>query len=62
MQALNRERAGLKGRFCSVFLQVQPSEPDRYDLDTRVEVWSDFLRLHLHPKSLLMLPRYFHNE
>ena len=33
-----------------------------YDLDSSVEVWTDFLRLHLHPKSLLMVPGHFHNE
>lgn len=32
------------------------------DLDSTVEVWSDFLCTHLHPRSLLMLPGYFHNE
>lgn len=32
------------------------------ELDTSVEVWSDFLRLHLHPKSLLMIPGHFHYE
>ncbi len=32
------------------------------DLESSVEVWSDFLRVHLHPKSLLMVPRHFHNE
>ena len=33
-----------------------------YDLESSVEVWSDFLRLHLHPKSLLTVPGHFHNE
>lgn len=33
-----------------------------YHLDNSIEVWSDFLRLHLHSKSLLMVPGHFHNE
>lgn len=33
-----------------------------YHLDDCIEVWSDFLRLHLHSKSLLMVPGHFHNE
>ena len=33
-----------------------------YHLDDSIEVWSDFLRLHLHSKSLLMVPGHFHNE
>ena len=33
-----------------------------YDLESSVEVWSDFMRLHLHSKSLLMVPGHFHNE
>lgn len=33
-----------------------------YHLDDSIEVWSDFLRLHLHSKSLLTVPGYFHNE
>ena len=32
----------------------------RYDLQSSVEVWSDFLRLHLHPHSLLMVPGHTH--
>ena len=31
-------------------------------LNTSVEVWSDFLRIHLHPNSTLMVPGHFHNE
>ena len=33
-----------------------------YHLDDSVKVWSDFLRLHLHSKSLLMVPGHVHNE
>ena len=33
-----------------------------YHLDDSIEVWSDFQRLHLHSKSLLMVPGHFHNE
>lgn len=33
-----------------------------YRLEDSIEVWSDFLRLHLHSKSLLMVPGHFHNE
>ena len=46
----------------SLSLQAQLPASHRYDLDSSAEVWSDFLRLHLHPKSLLMLPGHFHNE
>ncbi len=30
------------------------------DLSSNVEVWSDFLRLHLHPNSLLMVLGHSH--
>ena len=43
-------------------LTLQVMAPGQYDLDSTVEVWSDFLCTHLHPRSLLMLPGYFHNE
>ena len=46
----------------SLSLQAQLPASHQYDLNLSAEVWSDFLRLHLHPKSLLMLPGHFHNE
>jgi len=33
-----------------------------YELDDSVEVWSDFLRPHLHPKTVSILPQYTHND
>ena len=31
-----------------------------YNLDDSVDVWSDFLKIHLHPKSLQMVNSYTH--
>ncbi|XP_033107538.1 protein misato homolog 1-like [Anneissia japonica] len=33
-----------------------------YDLDDSVEVWSDFLRCHLHPKSVAVIKEYTHES
>lgn len=33
-----------------------------YHLDDSVSVWSDYLRLHLHPKSVHLLEEYQHNN
>ena len=33
-----------------------------YELDDSVEVWSDYLRPHLHPKTVSILPQYTHND
>jgi len=33
-----------------------------YDLDDTVDVWSDFLRPHLHPKTVSILPQYTHDD
>ncbi len=33
-----------------------------YNLDEAVQVWSDFLRLHLHPKSVGLINEYQHNQ
>lgn len=42
---------------------TSPLIEDRfYDLDSKVKVWSDFLRPHLHPKSVITLEDYFHNN
>ena len=37
-------------------------EAKNYSLESNVSVWSDFLRLHFHPRSLLLLPEYHHRE
>ena len=37
-------------------------EAKNYSLESSVSVWSDFLRLHFHPRSLLLLPDYYHKE
>lgn len=33
-----------------------------YDLDDSVVVWSDFLKPHLHPKTLEVIRNYQHNK
>lgn len=33
-----------------------------YQLESAVKVWSDYLRPHLHPRSILMLPEFFHKD
>ena len=33
-----------------------------YNLDNSVNVWSDFLRLHLHPKTIATIDEYQHNQ
>ena len=33
-----------------------------YDLDSVVNVWSDYLRIHLHPKSVQVTSRYTHDS
>lgn len=43
-------------------MEAKVMEAKIYELDRRVNVWSDFLRLHLHPNSLLTLPGIFHND
>ena len=35
--------------------------PKLYDLDSSVNVWSDFLRTHYHPKSVHIIDQYRHN-
>ena len=37
-------------------------EEKMYSLDESVEVWSDFLRPHLHPRSLHIIQEYMHDE
>lgn len=37
-------------------------EAKSYCFESSVSVWSDFLRLHFHPRSLLLLPEYHHHE
>ena len=37
-------------------------EAKNYSLESNVSVWSDFLRLHFHPRSLLLIPEYYHKE
>lgn len=37
-------------------------EDKLYELHSDVKVWSDFLRIHLHPKSLLLVPGVFHGK
>ena len=37
-------------------------EKKTYQLESIVEVWSDYLRPHLHPQSLLTVPDYHHNR
>ncbi|XP_064390444.1 protein misato homolog 1-like [Halichondria panicea] len=41
---------------------IKEVDDGQYDLSSNVEVWSDFLRLHLHPNSLLMVPGHSHPE
>ncbi len=36
--------------------------PKLYNLDDKVNVWSDYLRLHLHPKSVQIVEEYSHNK
>lgn len=36
--------------------------PAQYDLDDQVEVWSDYLRTRFHPKSVLLLEEYQHEN
>ncbi|XP_064609443.1 protein misato homolog 1-like [Liolophura sinensis] len=36
--------------------------PKYYNLDSEVKVWSDFLRIHLHPRSLNIVQEYTHNN
>ncbi|EDV27033.1 uncharacterized protein TRIADDRAFT_54552 [Trichoplax adhaerens] len=31
------------------------------NLDSEISVWSDFLRIHWHPKSLCIVPQFMHN-
>lgn len=38
------------------------SSAANYHLDNVVEVWSDFLRPHLHSRSLLMVPGHQHSR
>ena len=33
-----------------------------YNLDDNISVWSDFLKLHLHPKSVYVVEPYRHGE
>ncbi|XP_071964705.1 protein misato homolog 1-like [Antedon mediterranea] len=37
-------------------------EERTYNLDDSVEVWSDFLRCHLHPKSVAIIKEYAHQS
>ncbi len=47
---------------------TQPAQPEvfgsgkLYDLDDSVRVWSDFMRLHLHPRSVALITEYQHNQ
>ncbi len=36
--------------------------PKLYNLDDKVNVWSDYLKLHLHPKSVQIVEEYTHNK
>ena len=33
-----------------------------YNLDDSVHVWSDYLRLHLHPKTIALVNEYQHGQ
>lgn len=46
----------------SSIYQEQEINSKNYKLESIVKVWSDFLRPHLHPQSLLTIPGYHHNE
>ncbi len=37
-------------------------ETKMYSLQNEVKVWSDFLRIHLHPRSVVTIPDIFHDE
>lgn len=36
--------------------------PKPYHLDSSVTVWSDYLRLHLHPRNISLINQYKHND
>ncbi|XP_041361041.1 protein misato homolog 1-like [Gigantopelta aegis] len=42
--------------------EVNVFEPRTYNLDSTVSVWSDFLRIYLHPKTVCMLQDYSHKN
>ena len=43
-------------------VQVSAIDSSHYQLEETVTVWSDYLGQHLHPRSLLLLPGYHHQE
>lgn len=55
--------------FCATEMDVGNSGAQKevfghkvYDLNDSVVVWSDFLKLHLHPKTLEVVRNYQHNK
>lgn len=48
------------GSVASVTTQVSPIQKD-YKLEGSVKVWSDFLRIHLHPRTVSVIHQYNHD-